>query len=847
MIGVLCWWTVAKTKHIALTILMLALVLPVVVAGQGVPPRGDKGSKLPPPSMSTGTTADFPYIDYGIHKTGHLWNTIMNNGIVGNMFRFEDPERGQQAPSFYHPLYSRIQHGYYSALWIGGVKRGDTLVSVAFDADWDWWDRGYPMEFWPDVYPFGQMSRSSTNPNSPDYVPWANGEVEYLAMYTDTTEYASYIPYNPFDMRGHLPLGLQVRQTSYSWSYRYAQDFIIIDYNIANISPDTIYDAWFGQYYVGCVHHRGEMPYPPSDDIAGYLDSAQHEFEELGKEAVDIAYCIDRDGLSFGYGWDFIRTSSAFGIAPLRLPPGALGKNFNWWNDQYGSRYNWGPRRHPTDGTLLRIYSGGLGVPRSDRDKYHLMSKPEIDYCGYEARVDHTSEGWLPPFEYGGNLARGHLPEFVMSYGAFDIPPGESRNVTIVMSIGEDIHYDPTAFRDLFDTLNPYPFMEQLDFSDLIENVRWAKIVFDNPGVDTDGDGDSGRFFWRVEPLTGDSTKIYYAGDGEPDFRGAAPPPPPEVRVSSEDGRIIVRWNGRNTELFFDPLSYCRDFEGYRVYRSRSRRLEEAVLVASFDNENYFRHRWDYRRKRFTMTELPFTLDSLRTLYGDDFQPLDYIYSEPLYIDSNVYYFTSCDYNVSDLLDPSGIHKLYPDATMDTTDVDEEGRMRYYEYEYIIEDLLPTVPYYVSVTAFDFGHPAKSLDPMESSLAANMTEVFAVDQGPDILREGKLNVYCYPNPYRIDADYDEAGFENHGLDLPPERARSIYFANLPNKCTISIFTLDGDLVRRLEHDEPPGSGLSSVHHWNVISRNTQAVVTGLYYWVVESAYGNQVGKLVIIK
>ena len=33
----------------------------------------------------------------------------------------------------------------------------------------------------------------------------------------------------------------------------------------------------------------------------------------------------------------------------------------------------------------------------------------------------------------------------------------------------------------------------------------------------------------------------------------------------------------------------------------------------------------------------------------------------------------------------------------------------------------------------------------------------------------------------------------------------------------------------------------------MITRNTQAIVTGLYYWVVESEYGNQVGKLVILK
>jgi hypothetical protein len=35
--------------------------------------------------------------------------------------------------------------------------------------------------------------------------------------------------------------------------------------------------------------------------------------------------------------------------------------------------------------------------------------------------------------------------------------------------------------------------------------------------------------------------------------------------------------------------------------------------------------------------------------------------------------------------------------------------------------------------------------------------------------------------------------------------------------------------------------------WDLISRNTQAVVSGIYLYSVESESGNQVGKFVIIK
>ena len=59
--------------------------------------------------------------------------------------------------------------------------------------------------------------------------------------------------------------------------------------------------------------------------------------------------------------------------------------------------------------------------------------------------------------------------------------------------------------------------------------------------------------------------------------------------------------------------------------------------------------------------------------------------------------------------------------------------------------------------------------------------------------------------------------------------------------------IDGDLIRSIEHDEPLGSGESAIERFDLITRNTQAIETGLYYWVIESEYGSQIGKLVIIK
>ena len=57
----------------------------------------------------------------------------------------------------------------------------------------------------------------------------------------------------------------------------------------------------------------------------------------------------------------------------------------------------------------------------------------------------------------------------------------------------------------------------------------------------------------------------------------------------------------------------------------------------------------------------------------------------------------------------------------------------------------------------------------------------------------------------------------------------------------------GDLVRRLQHAEHPASSQASVAVWNLITRNTQAVKTGIYIYTIESRFGTDIGKLVIIK
>ena len=386
---------------------------------------------------------------------------------------------------------------------------------------------------------------------------------------------------------------------------------------------------------------------------------------------------------------------------------------------------------------------------------------------------------------------------------------------------------------------------------------------------------------------------VWRTGDGVPDLRAAYPPPNPStfwlgqpdgdsiraLRVYPETGRIRLVWNGAATETSVDPFSRVPDFEGYRVYIALDERPSSFSLVTSYDRANYVMWAWDYTEMRFRIPAPPYTLEELRCLFADScsdttWHPLNYTRTAPLVIsggpkgDDGVYYFEPMGDNRSILANEPGanteIRKAYPDAPKppftdpdsiaafypnrdDPTYFTEDGYLKYYEYEYTFEGLLPTVPYYVNVTAFDYGYPELDLPGLEGDPAFQPKAVYALPSTEVIATQG-LDAFVYPNPYRIDAEYRARGFEGvERWHLPEDKTRLIHFANLPPKCTIRILSIDGDLIRELKHDVDASDYLANHETWDLISKNSQLVVSGLYYWTVEDDRGDvQIGKLVII-
>ncbi len=832
-----------------------------------------------------------PFVTVGVHDIGKIGITVSNQGHFGTGFipGASNPFDGGPAPSCTYPYPGRASYLFAGSFWIGAVVERDTLVSVGADG----WHG--TRELWPDPLPRGRMIyRTITGQEKEKAV----SEQDYIAIYTDTVTNPQYVGMSaPFDFRPHIPLNIEVTQRTYAWSYSYAEDFILFDYSIKNIGRNELNSVYMGFYVDGDVNTTPNEGY--DDDICGFQREVPSNYGCGFIDTVNIAWIADNDGKTAGTGCPFNPNdalTSITGMRVVRTPSDSLRLAFNWWISNGDASRDFGPRKVGTPDDPFRDFGGFLGTPEGDKNKYYTMMHGEFDYDQLLSAVDNTADGWLPRNnELAPDFADGFDTRYLLSFGPFDIEPGEILPISFAYLAGENFHWNCEAFDNLFNPFNPYPFRNQLDFSDFGKNAMWASWIYDNPGYDTDGDGYSGKFrvcvfdsFWADTGwVYSDADTMYYEGDGVPDFKGATPPPAPELWIidsygdtvrskiyprvtENNSGELIVRWNGFRSETTKDVFSNEIDFEGYRVYLSNTLKEEDFILMASFDIEDYNKWIWNSARRVWVLKDKPFSLDSLRQLYGAGFDPLLYDIDHMFGWGDSTFYFSRQDWNQSDLTDPNQIHKVYnvPPPTilnLDSTrlyypeELTEEGQFKYYEYEFIIRNLIPSRLYYVSVTAFDYGSPGSDLQYLETARTQNCVAEYALHDNRVIDEKG-LNIIVFPNPYRADANYAVYGFE--GLDyvdsvlggilvlqdgLNEDRTGSIHFINLPHKCTIKIFSIDGDLIRQIDHDYPVDSPRSMHERWDLITRNTQTVVSGIYYYVVESDIGSQMGKLVIIK
>lgn len=177
-----------------------------------------------------------------------------------------------------------------------------------------------------------------------------------------------------------------------------------------------------------------------------------------------------------------------------------------------------------------------------------------------------------------------------------------------------------------------------------------------------------------------------------------------------------------------------------------------------------------------------------------------------------------------------------------------------YLYRMSVTNLLDGFNYYGAVTSYDLGDV--QVESLESGLSQNKFLAVPNARAGEVARA----VTVYPNPYRVEARWDQ------GRQV---RDHYLWFANLPERCVLRIYTLSGDQVfetrfdgraytgagtrglydpnRDLDTGAPALSGAS--YAWNLITTEGQAIASGLYLYAVEDLEGGAVsrGKFLIVK
>jgi len=246
----------------------------------------------------------------GYVDANRWWMPLANNGTfaVSYSHGYDCTWRSRSHTYFYN-----------GGPWIGVVKNGDTLVSVAcnpnnphaFDTSpGDSLGGEFDSLVLVYVYPRNWPPPASRFPEAPQF---RRADQDAWMSFNDLDSSQQYPP------APHRPIGIQFTQSTYLWGDQLAQDFVYHRYTFENQSGDTLYNVYFG---IALDPDLGDA----TDDMCGVF---YHRWFRLGEHEslyVDnLAYAFDATNSE--PGWDTVGVVGASLIkSPGRHTVSALKK-----------------------------------------------------------------------------------------------------------------------------------------------------------------------------------------------------------------------------------------------------------------------------------------------------------------------------------------------------------------------------------------------------------------------------------------------------------------------------------------------------------------------------------------
>jgi len=671
------------------------------------------------------------------------------------------------------------------------------------------------------------------------------------------------------------PMGLKVRMEAHSYGVSYAEDILFVTVKVRNESGDWCAEDEYGQPIYdefgnpkcgeGMIQADGTKInngkgfnyqgtflgfYFDSDVLVGNksgYNSPIHtndddfmkyywEVFELNHERMSISMAMvgDFDGVSGparGYPMNGDQAvGNDFGLVATQLldsPRATRNIDYNldgtidvfvneplkmsdWhWFDWYSR-----PGVVNMENNTSSCNAGDLGCPQA-RNKEEIMYKI---MAGDTARLSDNEKQWhFHTPNPGTDIGTELNPHFDSLEGLYEetafLRDPEGLDCSIFMSCGP---FDLPVGREV-----PFSFciIFGQDEDDLINNARFAQVMYNSR------------------------------------YQGFTPPIRPTVYVEIDTGVVNIYWNDI-AEISNDVLTGYSDFEGYKIYKS----IDSGQSWGNSQDRIYDTDGLFVGWRPYEQFDLSAEEDSLHCVFSNSYD---------------------CDETLSRGHSIHGEDPYYPwfflgsDTGFDMIQLDEPDwkiiNNDTFKYLFTDKNVIDGLEYTYSVVAYDMGveptyktrfvstgdglfetvidtnysNPSKWANPdgyasIENSKGTTILDRNFIQAYPGIKSQDDLSlVKVVPNPYIVRSNFKESEF-----------IRRIRFTNLPEKCVIKIFTLTGELIGELNHNDT----MSGNEWWDMRTVNNQEIAPGLYIYHIQQVDVNSgknkediVGKFAVVR
>ena len=611
----------------------------------------------------------------------------------------------------------------------------------------------------------------------------------------------------------HAPWGLRVEQRSFGWAISGSNEFIGVDYRIHHEGTKVMRDAYVGLFVDPDAGPKASPGYW-QDDLVGYTDTLVEVTDPLLSGECQtytirlrIAYVWDvkDDGLTANGG-------DVTGCSGIMF----LGHNTDWRGITAPEEEN-----VTTVGWFSSTAPYPEGDPETDPERYDLMSSHHIPNGNATIPRDYRYMFCVGPFP---RVEPGDVLSFQVALVVGEGYGGMIRNAIAAQQVYRGRYYDARQDKDYLgwgfngmETLETCPGPGCYKRFDADCDTTTAYVVI-KEGEEAARDADCDK----CTGVDGYESLVHWVGSTAPPPAGWNNDPALEPAVRSRlispagDGRVTLQWDN-GSEVLPDPLTGLFRFEGYRVWKVTD--WKRPIGESGPSDE-----RW--------MMLGDFCLHSADSLGADS--PKYLLNTRQWGGDTT---FVVCDTSMTPI-DTMEYTVPIPDSSPQQFDSVTVYRYPIGRYSFVDFKVVNGMVYFYSITPYSKWYDTETATWVDiQSQPAASEEVAIIPRADAQSRLGKITVV--PNPYLGGAPWDLTP-----SDVDPTGTK-IGFYGLPRaRSMLRIFTLAGDLVREIEHDGTGGDGTA---WWNLVTRNGQDAVSGVYLFSVESDMGTYVGKFVIVR